>query len=92
VAGVSGSARQHAFRSALAFAGLAVIIARAGEGRLGRFDQAVTGMVQNRRRPRAVTAARAVSACAEPGFVVFPVIGASAAAGRRAGWRHACLP
>jgi membrane-associated phospholipid phosphatase len=92
VAGVSGSARQHAFRSVLAFAGLAVVIVRAGEGRLGRFDQAVIGMLQNGRHPRTVRAARAVSACAEPGFVVFPVIVASAAAGRRAGWRQACVP
>jgi membrane-associated phospholipid phosphatase len=92
VAGVSGSARHHACRSVLAFAGLAVVIARAGEGRLGRFDQAVIGMVQNGRRPGAVTAARAVSALAEPGFVLFPVAAATAAAGRRAGWRQACVP
>ena len=92
MAGVGGSARHHAFRSVLAFAGLAVVTARAGEGRLGRFDQAVIGMIQNGRRPGAVTAARAVSALAEPGFVVFPVVVASAVAGRRAGWRRACVP
>jgi undecaprenyl-diphosphatase len=76
----------------LAFAGLAVIIARVEEGPLGRFDQAVIGMIQDGRRPGAVTAARVVSALAEPGFVVLPVTVATAAVARRAGWRQACVP
>ena len=90
--GISGSARHHARRSVLAFAGLAVIVARAGDGRLGWLDQAVIGMIQKGRHPGAVTAARAVSALAEPRFVVFPVAVATAAVGRRAGWRQACVP
>jgi membrane-associated phospholipid phosphatase len=39
-----------------------------------------------------VRAARAVSALAEPRFVVFPVAVATAAAARRAGWRRAWVP
>jgi membrane-associated phospholipid phosphatase len=92
VAGVSGSARRHARRSVLALVGLAVITARAGDGRLGRFDQAVIGMIENGRRPGAVTAARVLSTLAEPWFAVFPVTVAAAAAARRAGWRQACAP
>jgi membrane-associated phospholipid phosphatase len=92
VTGVDGSARHHAFRSVLAFAGLAVIIARAEEGRLSRFDQAVIRMIQDGRRPGVVTAARAVSALAEPGYVIFPLTVATAAVARRAGWRQACVP
>jgi hypothetical protein len=92
VAAASGPARHRARWSVLASAGLAVTIARAGDGLLGRLDQAVIGMIHGGRSPAAVTAARAISTLAEPGFVVFPVAAATVAAGRRAGWRQACVP
>jgi membrane-associated phospholipid phosphatase len=92
VAAADGPARHHARWSVLASAGLAVIIARAGDGPLGRLDQAVIGMIRGGRSPAAVTAARAVSALAEPGFVVFPMAAAAVVAGRRAGWWQACVP
>jgi hypothetical protein len=76
----------------LAFAGLAVVVSQAGDGRPGRFDEAAIRMIQNGRRPGAVRAARAVSALAEPRFVFFPLAVATAAAARRAGWRRAWAP
>jgi membrane-associated phospholipid phosphatase len=89
---VAGVDRARYRRSMLAFAGLAVVIARAGEGRAGRLDDAVIKLAENGRRPGAVRAARAVSALAEPRFVVFPVTAATAIAARRAGWPQAWLP
>ncbi|MGH3231459.1 MAG: phosphatase PAP2 family protein, partial [Streptosporangiaceae bacterium] len=78
--------------SMLAFAGLGLVTARAGDGRLGHVDQAVIRMLRNGRSPAAVAAARAVSELAEPGFVVFPLAAASAIAARRAGWPEGCAP
>jgi membrane-associated phospholipid phosphatase len=92
VGGGSGLARQPACRSALALAGLVVVISRARRGRPGRFDRAVIGMIQNRRRPAGVRAARAVSALAEPRFVVLPMTVAAVAVARRDGWRRALVP
>jgi membrane-associated phospholipid phosphatase len=85
-------AGSHAARSALAFAGLAVIIAGAGDGRNGRLDAAVIRLADNGRSPAAVRAARVISALGEPGFVVLPIAAACAHAARRAGWRRACVP
>jgi membrane-associated phospholipid phosphatase len=87
-----GTARQHAGWSALAFAGLAVAVARVGDGWLGQFDQAVIRKLQAGRSPAAVQVAQAVSALAEPGFAVFPLAAATAITARRGGWRQACLP
>jgi membrane-associated phospholipid phosphatase len=84
--------RIHACRSALAFAGFAVIIACARDSRIGRLDQAVIRLAENGRRPAAVRAARVISALAEPRLVVFPIAAAAASTVRRAGLRQACVP
>jgi membrane-associated phospholipid phosphatase len=86
------AATAHARWSVLAFVGLAVVVARAGNGRLGQFDQAVIRKLQAGRSPAAVQAARALSALAEPGFAVFPMTVASIIAARRGGWPRACVP
>ena len=82
----------HSWHSAAAFAALVIVIAQARDGGVGQLDQTVLGVLQARRRPAGVSAARAVSILAEPAFVspllaVFAVIIA-----RRAGWRAACAP
>jgi membrane-associated phospholipid phosphatase len=96
--GLAGPARQlgasqagsaasaHARWCVVAFAGLGLVTAQAPDSWLGRLDRAVISMIQNRRSPAAVTAARAVSALAEPGFAVLPLAAAAAIALRR-GWR-----
>lgn len=86
------AATAHARWSALAFAGLTVVIARVGDGRLGAFDQAVIRKLHTGRRPAAVRAARVLSALAEPEVAVFPIAAATAMAARRGGWRQACVP
>jgi undecaprenyl-diphosphatase len=73
-------------------AGLAVIIARPGHGLIGQLDQAVIRLAESGRNPVAVRAARAVSALGEPGFVLVPIVAATAIAVRRVGWRQACVP
>jgi len=85
-------AASHACRSTLAFAGLAVIITRAGDSRTGRFDRAVISVAEHGRSPAAVRAARVISALGEPGFVVLPLAMVTACAVRRADWRRACVP
>jgi membrane-associated phospholipid phosphatase len=90
------SAERPVLRSAIAFAALAAVTARAGNGRLWDRDQAVLRAVETlRRRPAAVRAAHAVSASAEPAFVSALLAAFAAMAGRRAGWRASrllCLP
>lgn len=92
VAGVKRTAAKHARGSALAFAGLAAIIARPGHGVIGRLDQAVIRLAEYGRSPAAVRAARMGSSAGEPGFVLIPIAIATAIAVRRVGWRQACLP
>jgi len=92
VAGVKRTAARQARGSALAFAGLAVIVARPEHGLIGRLDQAVIRLAENGRNPAAVRAARAVSSLGEPGFVFIPIAAATAIAVRRGGWRQACVP
>jgi membrane-associated phospholipid phosphatase len=82
----------HGGRTALAFAVLAVIIARAGDGRIGRLDRTVIRVAETGRSPAAVRVARAISALGEPGFVVFPIAAVTVHTARRAGWRRACGP
>ena len=79
--------------SAVAFAFLAAVTSHTCDGRLWRFDQAaIRAVAASRRRPAAVSAARAVSALAEPAFVSALLTVFAATAARRAGWRAACLP
>jgi membrane-associated phospholipid phosphatase len=87
-----GAGARHACWSLLAFAGLGLVTARAGDGGLDHLDQAAIRVIRGGRRPAAVAAARAVSALAEPGFVVFPLAAAAASAVRRAGWPEGCTP
>jgi membrane-associated phospholipid phosphatase len=84
--------RIHACRSAVAFAGLAAVIACARDNRIGRLDRAVIRLAENGRSPAAVRTARAISALAEPWLVVFPITAAAANAVRRAGSRQALVP
>jgi membrane-associated phospholipid phosphatase len=84
--------RIHARRSALAFAGLAVITACARYDRIGRLDQAVIRLAENGRSPAAVRTARAISALAEPRLVVFPIAAVTANAARRTGSGQAWVP
>ena len=58
----------------------------------GRADQAVLRLAARGRSPSAAAAARAISALAEPRFVVFPLAATAAVAMRRAGWQAACAP
>jgi len=82
----------HSWHSAAAFAALVVVIAQARDGGVGQLDQTVLGVLQARRRPAGVSAARAVSTLAEPAFVA-PLLAVFAVnAARRAGWRAACAP
>jgi membrane-associated phospholipid phosphatase len=82
-----------ALRGAWAFAALAVVTARAGDGPLRHLDQAVIGALETRDRPAAaVSAARAVSVLAEPTFASAVLAVFAVTAARRAGWRGACLP
>jgi len=81
----------HSCHSAAAFAAL-VVIAQARDGRVGQLDRTALRVLQARRRPAGVSAARAVSILGEPAFVspllaVFAVM-----VSRRAGWRAACAP
>jgi membrane-associated phospholipid phosphatase len=92
VAGFRRRAPSPARGSALAFAGLAVIIARPGRGWIGQLDRAAMKLAEKSRNPVAVRGARVVSALGEPGFVAFPIAAATAMAVRRAGWRQACVP
>ena len=79
-------------RSAVAFAALAAVTAHAKNGQLWPLDQAAIRGVQARRRPAAVSAARAVSALAEPAFASAVLAAFTVLAARRAGRRAACLP
>jgi membrane-associated phospholipid phosphatase len=80
-------------RGAVAFAALAVVAARAGNGRLWHLDQAAIGALEvRRRRPAAVSAAQAVSALAEPAFAAPFLAAFAAVVARRGGWRAACVP
>jgi undecaprenyl-diphosphatase len=89
---VKSDASIHALWCMLAFAGLGLVTVQAREGRLGQLDQAVISMIQDGRSPAAVTAARAVSALAEPGFAALPLAAAAAIALRRSGWPAASAP
>jgi membrane-associated phospholipid phosphatase len=87
-----GLVARHVRWCMLAFAGLGLVTAQARDSRLGQLDQAAIRVIRNGRSPVAVTAARAVSALAEPGFAAFPLAAAAAVALRRDGWRAACAP
>ena len=75
----------------LAFAGLGLVTARSRHGWLGQLDRAAISAIRNGRSAAAVTAARAVSALAEPGIAALPLAAAVIVALRR-GWRAACAP
>lgn len=92
MAGVKRTARSHARGSALASAALAVIIARPGHGLIGQLDQVVIRLAENGRNPVALRAARVVSALGEPGFLLVPIVAATAVTTRRINWRQACVP
>lgn len=80
-------------RGAAAFAALAAVTARAGDGPLRVLDQAAIRALETRDRPAAaVSAARAVSALAEPAFASAVLAAFAVTAARRTGWRAACLP
>jgi len=85
-------AASHARWSALAFAGLVVIITRAGDSRTGRCDRAVIRVAENGRSPAAVRSARVISALGEPEFLVLPIAMVTARAAQRADWQRACVP
>ena len=87
-----GERRRRAVHSAVAFAFLAGVTAYARNGRLWPLDQTAIRVLQARRRPAAVSAARAVSALAEPAFVAPLLAVFTATTARRAGWRAACMP
>jgi membrane-associated phospholipid phosphatase len=82
----------HVRSSVLAFAGLGLVTARSRHGWLGELDRAAISAIRNGRSAAAVTAARAVSALAEPGIAAFPLAAAVIVALRRAGWRAAYAP
>jgi membrane-associated phospholipid phosphatase len=68
------------------------LAAQALGGPLGRADRVIFSAVRMRRRPAVVSAARAVSALAEP-RIVYPFAAAGGLAGaRRDGWPRACIP
>jgi len=92
VAGVKRTVVRHACGGALAFAGLAAIVARPGHGLIGQLDQAVIRLAENGRNPVAVQTARRASSLGEPSFVVIPIAAATAIAMRRVGWQQACMP
>jgi membrane-associated phospholipid phosphatase len=80
-------------RGSVAFAALAAVAARADDGPLRRLDQAAVRALETRDRPAtAVSAARAVSALAEPAFASAVLAAFAVMAARRAGWRAGCLP
>jgi len=80
-------------RGVMAFAALAFITARAGDGRLWHLDQAaIESLAAQRRHPAAVSAAQAVSGLAEPAFASALLGAFAATAARRAGWRAALVP
>ena len=88
-----GGAGRPALRGAAAFAALATVTARAGDGPLRHLDQAAIRALETRDRPAAAaSSARAVSALAEPAFASAVLAAFAVAAARRAGWRAACLP
>ena len=91
----AGRARagRSALRAAAAFAALAAVTARAQDGPLRHLDRAAIEALETRDRPAAaVSAARAVSALAEPAFASAVLAALAATAARRADWRAACLP
>ena len=93
----AGSARARAgrtvLRGAAALAALAAVTARAEHGSLRHLDHAAIGALQTRNRPAAaVSAARAVSALAEPALASAVLAAFAVTAARRADWRAACLP
>lgn len=89
----TSSAAAHISRALAAFAGLAVVTALAGTSRrLSRVDQTVIRVIRDSRTPRAVTAARRVSAMAEPQAAAAALAAAAAVAARRGDWRSALIP
>ncbi len=92
MAGLERTVVRHACGSALAFAGLAAIVARPGHGLIGRLDQAVIRLAENGRNPAAVRTARTVSSLGEPRFVAISIAAATAMAMRRGSWQQACVP
>jgi len=59
---------------------------------LGRLDRRAMARLPTLRRPAGVTAARMVSALAEPGVVTAVLAARAAVTARRDGWRAACAP
>jgi len=88
----SWDASGHIRSSVLAFAGLGLVTARSRHGWLGELDWAAISAIRNGRSAAAVTAARGVSALAEPGIAALPLAAAVTVALRRGGWRAACAP
>jgi membrane-associated phospholipid phosphatase len=82
----------HLARSAIAFAGLGVVTALAGGGWLGGLDHKIVGTIVAKRTPGEISAARALSALAEPWPAAVALALSGAIAVRRAGWQSACAP
>jgi undecaprenyl-diphosphatase len=76
----------------LAFAGLGLVTAAAVSGRLGRLDGKAFSGIRAARTPGTVTAARRVSAMAEPPTAAVALAAAAAVAAARADWRGAVRP
>jgi membrane-associated phospholipid phosphatase len=88
---VTGSGRLAA--AAAAFGAVVLLASSADRGRLAGLDRRAFEAVRSRRRPAVITAARAVSALAEP-HVAYPVLAlAGIGVARRGSWRAAvpCL-
>lgn len=90
--GTDKSAAAGAGTATLALASLVAVAALARRGWLSKADRAFIDLVAARRTPWAVRAAHAVSALAEPEFVVLPLAATTAVTLHRTGWRTACQP
>ena len=87
-----GALSWRAVQGAAAFGALVLLAVRARGGPLGRIDQKLPAVLQGRRSPAGVTAARAVSSLAEPGFVIALLAARALTAGRRDTWWAAVAP
>jgi membrane-associated phospholipid phosphatase len=87
-----GALSRQAVQGAAAFAALALVAVRARGGPLGRIDRKLPAVLQDRRSPAGVTAARAVSSLAEPEFVTAVLAARVLIAWRRHTWRAAFAP
>jgi membrane-associated phospholipid phosphatase len=77
----------------IAFLALALVTQQSQGGRLARLDHVAMTTLRRHNRPRAaVTAARIISALAEPAVVAPLMTGVVLRTARRTGWRAGCLP